>query len=144
MKDLTYLENVGVRVSRPTEKLIKAGLGAVVGDNLGLHSLAEMNSVFSSGIICRICKTVYSSVCQDNLLYAGMEEGHQPELFTIPLYDGLAQGALEEGRGPNTLGIRGHCVLNSLASFHCITGMSPCLGHNFFESRMGLCVVIIH
>ena len=53
LKDLKSLENVGVRVTKPTLKFVKAGLGAFVGDNLGLHQLSELNSVFSSGNICR-------------------------------------------------------------------------------------------
>ena len=53
LKDLKYLENVGVRVMKPTQKFVKVGLGAMVGDNLGLHQLSELNSVFSSGNICR-------------------------------------------------------------------------------------------
>ena len=35
IKDLHLLENVGVKVLTPTVKYIKAGLGAIVGDNLG-------------------------------------------------------------------------------------------------------------
>lgn len=53
LKDLKYLENVGVKVAKPTQKFVKVGLGAMVGDNLGLHQLSELNSVFSSGNICR-------------------------------------------------------------------------------------------
>ena len=30
-------------------------------------------------------------------------------------------------------GIKKHCIFNSLESYHCTTGMPPCLGHDFFE-----------
>ena len=128
LDDLKFLEEVGIRVSKPFDHLVKAGLGAFVGDNLGLHQLGELNSVFSSGNICRVCKADYKSVCTDSLAYAGVADGFEPELFTAREYDALADEAVENGAGSNTCGIKGHCILNSLQSFHCITGFPPCLG----------------
>ena len=73
-------------------------------------------------------------MCNHNLLYFGIEETFQPEPFTVPVYDAFADRAVEQGGGsPHTAGVKGHCILNSLKSFHSVTGMPPCLGHDFFE-----------
>ena len=41
LDDLKYLEEVGVEVTKPSNRFVKAGLMAFVGDNLGLHQLGE-------------------------------------------------------------------------------------------------------
>ena len=134
LDDLKKLEDVGIEIKKPSKKTVKAGLVVFVGDNLGLHQLAEYNACFSSGGICRICKAQYGEVCREHLLYAGVEEDFEPELFTESVYDELANTADRNG-GPSaeSCGIKTHCVFNCLESFHCATGMPPCLGHDFFE-----------
>ena len=134
LDDLKFLEDVGIEISKPHKKIVKAGLAVFVGDNLGLHQLAEHNSVFSSGHICRICKAEYAEVCREHLLYAGVREDFNPGLFTESVYDELADIAdMNKGPSYETCGIKTHCMFNSLKAFHCSTGMPPCLGHDFFE-----------
>ena len=53
VEDLKILETEGVRVTKPVERVVKAGLAVITGDNLGQHSLAQMNTCFSAGKICR-------------------------------------------------------------------------------------------
>ena len=53
VEDLHLLETEGVATSVPTDKIVKAGLLYIVGDNLGQHTIAEMSQNFSSGQICR-------------------------------------------------------------------------------------------
>lgn len=132
--DLKLLESDGIKVMKPREMTVKAGLAVIVGDNLGLHQIAEHNSCFSSGYICRVCQATYEQVCNENLLYCGIEEGFHPANFTNEVYDESARAAVENGGASrDTLGIKAECVFNSLLSFHCSTAMPPCLGHDFFE-----------
>ena len=134
LSDLKILETDGIVINKPVKKTVKAGLMVIVGDNLGLHQLSELNCCFSNGHICRICKVTYEEVCKQNLLYSGVEDEFEPELFTEATYDALANKAETEGGGSKeTCGIKANCIFNSLESFHCTSGMPPCLGHDFFE-----------
>ena len=134
LSDLKVLESEGIVINKPVKRTIKAGLMVIVGDNLGLHQLSELNCCFSSGHICRICQATYEQVCKQNLLYSGVEEQFKPKLFTEAAYDDLANKAETEGGGSKeTCGIKASCIFNSLESFHCSTGMPPCLGHDYFE-----------
>ena len=50
------------------------------------------------------------------------------------MYDNLADAAdLNGGGGPDTCGIKTHCIFNSLQAFHSSRGLPPCLGHDFLE-----------
>ena len=131
--DLKLLENEGIEILKPVKRIVKAGLQFIVGDNLGQHTLAEMNQVFSSGRICRWCVTTYDEVCKQGLCYKNCREGFEPNEWTVDKYNELAEKATEEGRSAETLGVSGHCVFNQLESFHCIKQMPPCIGHDFFE-----------
>ena len=134
LSDLKDLENEGIDVQKPFPMVIKAGVAAFVGDNLGAHHLAEMSCSFSSGPICRMCKATYKDVCENFLLYSGCKEDYHPDKLTPDLYDKLADIAVENGGATKeTLGIKGHCTFNSLKSFHCIGSLAPCLGHDYYE-----------
>ena len=132
--DLLELESKGIEVHNPDKKVIKAALCYIVGDNLGLAQLGEFSACFSSGKICRVCHAEYKDVCQKHLLYANVEEDFQPDIFTEESYNSYADIAEENGEASSeSMGIKGHCIFNKLQSFHCVTGMPPCLGHDFYE-----------
>ena len=134
LEDLKDLETVGLKLEKPIQRIVKAGLAMVVGDNLGQHQLGEMNSVFSSGFICRYCDATYEDVCKNGKLYSGCEDDYESEELTEKKYDEYADLAVErEGPSIETHGVKGHCLLNQLMSFHCVLNMPPCLGHDFFE-----------
>ena len=136
IKDLHELESRGVEVNVPEHKVVKAALCYIVGDNLGLHQLAELSASFSSGYICRVCQIEYKDACQNHRIYSNCEEGFQPDSFTKENYDTFANLAEENGEASaETRGIKGKCIFNSLKSYHCVDGMPPCLGHDFFEGR---------
>ena len=132
--DMKRLEVEGVKIEKPYEKTVKVGLAFLVGDNLGQHSIAEMSTSFSSGQICRWCKACYRPVCQEGKCYAGCDEGYEPELWSVESYDEMANKA-EQDEGDDCLGIKGHCTLNQLRSFHCVKQLPPCLGHDFYEGQ---------
>ena len=95
-----------------------------------------MNCCFSAGFICRVCNATYDDACKKHLLYSEIQGGYLPELLTKAKYDACADLALENGTSSKeTLGIKGHCVFNQLKSFHCVTAMPPCLGHDYYEGR---------
>ena len=134
LKDLELLETEGITVSKPYSRIVRAGLAIFVGDNLGLHQLAEMNSVFSSGFICRFCDAKYEDTCVQGKLYSGCSNEYTTTPFSREIYDECADLAVSLGRSSvDTKGIKGHCVLNRLQSFHCINQMPPCIGHDLLE-----------
>ena len=134
LDDLIDLETVGLKVDRPSPRTYKAGVAVVVGDNLGQHQLAEMNSVFSSGFICRFCDATYDDVCKNNKVYSGCDETYVTEMMTEQKYNACADLAVENGEpSKDSCGIKGHCLLNQLQSFHCANNLAPCMGHDFFE-----------
>ena len=134
--DLKVLETRGVEVDKPTKKIVRAGLQFIVGDNLGQHTLGEMNQVFSSGFICRWCKVTYREVCKEGLCFSKCKEDFEPEEWTVPDYNLKASKAEEDGVSIETCGIKGHCVFNQLEAFHSILQLPPCLGHDFYEGCM--------
>lgn len=133
VEDLHLLETEGVAVSVPTDKIVKAGLLYIVGDNLGQHTIAEMSQNFSSGQICRWCKITHKNVCKDGLSYSQCQEGFSPEEWTVESYDENAKKAEDGDGGEDTFGIKGTCVFNQLGAFHCALQLPPCIGHDFYE-----------
>ena len=72
IEDLKVLETEGVEkaeIEHPTKTAVRAGLQYIVGDNLGQHTIAELNQSFSSGNICRWCKVTYDEACRKGLAY---------------------------------------------------------------------------
>ena len=132
--DLAELESNGIEVNVPEKKVVKVALAYIVGDNLGLHQLGEFSSNFNHGQICRVCEVTYEDACQKHRVYADIEENFHPIKFTKDSYDEFANLAVENGQAsPETRGIKGNCCFNRLESYHCVVGMPPCLGHDWFE-----------
>ena len=128
LDDLLVLETEGIVVSKPQNRTVKAGLAVIIGDNLGLHQLGEYNAVFSSGNICRVCDIEYDDL-RNNQVYSGIDDKFRPSLFTPSSYDEYANCAVTNGEASQeSKGIKAHCMFNQLESFHCTTGMPPCLG----------------
>ena len=131
--DLKDLEVNGIEVNNPSKKVVKAGLALIVGDNLGQHQLGEFSASFSSGFICRVCNATYEDVCKNHHIYSECVEGYKTELLTRAQYDKFAELATENGPSAESMGIRGRCIFNELASFHCVDQLAPCVGHDYFE-----------
>ena len=59
----------------------------------------------------------------------GIDDKFRPSLFTPSSYDEYANCAVTNGEASQeSKGIKAHCMFNQLESFHCTTGMPPCLG----------------
>ena len=131
--DLKQLEQEGLNISKPVPMNVKVGLCCIVGDNLGQHAIGEYSTNFSSGYICRWCKTTYQDACKDGKCYNGCKDDFSAELWTEDEYErnaDLAEGGVDTA---DTFGIKKNCVFNSLQSFHCSRQLAPCLGHDVFE-----------
>ena len=109
----------------------------IIGDNLGCHTLAEMNTSFSSGIVCRYCKAKYKDICKEHKAYGGCEDDYDPEPWTPQDYDEKVVLAEENCPSIETDGVKRNCCFNFLSSYHCIGQMPPCLGHDWFEGVFG-------
>ena len=133
LSDLKTLESEGIHIEEPRRMTVKAGLQYIIGDNLGQHTIAELNQCFSSGNICRWCKISYNDCCRNGFAYKHCEDGFEPQEWTVGDYDAKALAA-EEGADPkDTDGVKRNCVFNQLQSFHSVLQLPPCLGHDFFE-----------
>ena len=125
VEDLKTLEDVGIEVTHPVNKTVKAGLCYIVGDNLGQHALAEMSQCFSSGMICRWCYSTYKESCENGNCFDG-RGGYFAPRTSRDWYD---EEAIKADQGePNESGIKGRCVFNRCKSFHNIGQQPPCLG----------------
>ena len=125
VEDLKTLEDIGVEVTRPVKKTVKAGLCYIVGDNLGQHALAEMSQCFSSGMICRWCCSTYKDCCEKGNCFEG-RGGYCAPRTSKGWYDEQVVRA-EQGETTES-GIKGRCVFNRCKSFHNIGQQPPCLG----------------
>lgn len=57
LSSLNYLSRIGITLDIPEfQGVIKFKLGAIVGDNLGLHSILGFVESFKANYPCRICK----------------------------------------------------------------------------------------
>ena len=133
IEDLKVLETEGVEIEHPTKTAVRAGLQYIVGDNLGQHTIAELNVSFSSGNICRWCKVTYDEACRKGLAYKDCQDEFRPENWTVQEYDEKATEAEEGAEMKDTNGIKRNCAFNVLTSFHCVLQLPPCLGHDYME-----------
>jgi hypothetical protein len=114
VNDLHQLEQEGI-----------AGVAIYSGDNLELNELGMFHRGFSGGHICRYCVINYKDLGEcDGFLR------HEP--WNEQKYDAIAS-AVEKEEAVENFSLRGHCVLNSLESFHAARSLAPDLMHDFME-----------
>ena len=132
--DMKDLESDGLSIDVPMSQIVKAGLVYIIGDNLGQHSISELNQCFSSGNICRWCLGSYKDICKDSMNFFDWREGVDvPEEWTEELYDASASKAEAGDDEDGTFGVKRHCTFNQLQSFHCVKQTPACIGHDFYE-----------
>jgi len=116
VSDLQQLEREGL-----------AGIAVYSGDNLELNELGMFHRSFSSGNPCRHCVIPYDDIRDcDGFLR------HEP--WTEERYDAIASAVENEEEGEH-FSLRGHCLLNSLQSFHAAKSLGPDLMHDFYEGK---------
>ena len=113
--DMKDLESDGLSIDVPMSQIVKAGLVYIIGDNLGQHSISELNQCFSSGNICRWCLGSYKDICKDSMNFFDWREGVDvPEEWTEELYDASASKAEAGDDEDGTFGVKRHCTFNQL------------------------------
>lgn len=134
MNDLKTLETQGVQLW--DESLIKVGLLAVLGDNLGSHMVAGLSENFSrETYMCRYC-TIDRQRFQNTPNIVGdwrTKEWHS-EILTL----------LDNDSSKSIHGVKSDCVFHCLKSFHIYeSGLPPCLAHDCFEGVVSYDVALI-
>ena len=116
MSELHELENEGI-----------AGIAVYSGDNLELNELGMFHRSFSSGHPCRHCVIPYSDIneCDGFLRHDSWDEEK---------YDAIAT-SMENEENVENFSLRGHCILNTLQSFHASKNLAPDLMHDFMEGN---------
>ncbi|KAL0152015.1 hypothetical protein M9458_052681, partial [Cirrhinus mrigala] len=124
IKDLKELEECGIALK--DGKVIKGTLCAIVGDNLGSHSIGCFLENFSrSTFFCRFCD-IDRQTFECSPLSAGSKRtklSHQQHIED-----------LRENHRESVCGIKFDSIFNQLHYFHVSQpGLPPCLGHDLFE-----------
>lgn len=137
MEELTELESDGLCLESGVKVSVR--LAAVLGDNLGVHSIAGFSTAFHGGaMMCRHCLGSKEEIQQKTA-------ATDFQLRTCNEYDAKVS-LLEESDYEESLclafGIKRPCPFNMLSEFHCMTALPPDIMHDLFEgvlpSTMGL------
>lgn len=138
VKDLRDLEDTGVELN--SGQIMQGAVLAIVGDNLGSHTIGGFSENFSkSKHFCRYCLIDRESF-QKSPTELGLTRTKQT-------YKTAVDDLSKNGQLNYVDGIKFDSVFNSLKHFHvCDPGLPPCLGHNLFEGvvSMDLSLYIKH
>ena len=161
VRDLMDLEESGILIKNPVEKMIKAGVIAYAADNLEAHTIGGFSGSFSSNDVCRFCHCKHRDLEE----HIHNFNGKVHEVWTIAEYDNIVQqesladlyetqmrttslnlfDEFEDSEGDSVdeedtaensnddFGLKSQCVFNDLKSFHCVTSMPPDCLHDLFE-----------
>ena len=128
MTELTELETQGLCFDSGIK--IPVRLAAVLGDNLGVHSIAGLSTSFHGGaMMCRHCLGTKDEIQQKTAVT-------DFELRTRDEYDAKIRLLEELNYEENmclAFGIKRPCPFNGLAEFHCMTSLPPDLMHDLLE-----------
>lgn len=121
VEDLKDLELNGVTLS--DGNVYKGTLCAIVGDNLGSHSIGGFVENFSRSLhFCRYCEITREEFSADPLIRGKMR--------SVQSYSDHVQDAQSSSSG----GVKFDSLFNKLKYFHvCQPGLPPCIGHDLFE-----------
>ncbi|KAL0150086.1 hypothetical protein M9458_054611, partial [Cirrhinus mrigala] len=124
VEDLKELEQSGITLEMG--QTVKAVVTAIVGDNLGSHSLGGFIENFSkSKNFCRYCLINRDSFANEPTVLGPAR--------TAENYKSCVE-SLSLGLENSVDGIKFDSIFNSLKHFHvCQPGLPPCLGHDLFE-----------
>lgn len=123
--DLCNIEKSGVFIPA-LGKRVKGSLVAILGDNLGSHSISGLPENFSTACYqCRYC--LIRKEDMQTKVHANLHRKRTPELYSAAVKELNINSEPHEG-------IKFDSVFNKLDHFHvCSPGLPPCLGHDLFE-----------
>ena len=129
VQDLQDIEENGIDIEGIDEGNVKGTVVAMLGDNLGIHSIGGFIENFSTTeFMCRYCK-----ISRDDMIEGNLNAYRDADRRTPEAYDAVTR-RLEETRLPHMNGIKCNSVLNKLRYFHvCNPGLPPCLAYDLFE-----------
>ncbi|XP_052130760.1 uncharacterized protein LOC127751350 [Frankliniella occidentalis] len=122
IEELLFLENEGILIKVDGEEIrLYFALVAILGDNLGLHSILGFAEGFTANYSCRFCRMHRDDLQRmthvpANLLRTVENYAEDVQTNNLPL-----TGVFEE------------CVFNQLSSYHVITNPSVDIMHDILE-----------
>ena len=127
LNELKALEKDGIKLNGVTRKV---RVSMILGDNLGVHSLAGFTMCFSGGaMICRHC-----TMSKEEIQKATEED--KSRLRTGEQYDGALRLVREESFCAEIcrdVGVHDACPLSELRDFHPSDSIPPDVMHDVFE-----------
>ena len=126
VENLKRLHSCGIKIN--TDKIVKAVLVFMTGDNLGSHSLGGFTENFSRAeYFCRYC------LVSRELFEAQNGEFGDYDLRTVDSYKAAVK-QIEDDNLEMYQGVKFDSAFNQLPDFHvCNPGLPPCWGHDGFE-----------
>ena len=126
VEGLKRLQSCGIKIN--TDKIVKAVLLFMTGDNLGSHSLGGFTENFSRAeYFCRYC------LVSRELFEAQNGEFGDYDLRTVDSYKAAVK-KIEDDNLEMYQGVKFDSAFNQLPDFHvCNPGLPPCWGHDGFE-----------
>lgn len=120
--ELKDLEEKGIDIrTNQGVKHVHFILGLVLGDNLGLNSILNINTSFNSINYCRFCrdpKSITQRLCEENHLSLRNIENYEEDVTNL------------------RAGIQQNSILNNIATFHVTTNYTVDVMHDIYE---GIC-----
>ena len=132
--DLKTLETTGLDMGE--EEPLLGTVVAVLGDNLGSHSLGGYVESFSDTHFCHYCLVSRTELLASDMPMKG--QVRTPENYNTALAESHAGGLT------HFHGVKQDSVLNQLRYYHVAQpGMLPCLPHDLFEGVVSLDLPLI-
>lgn len=128
LEDLKVLETYGIKVLC---NVVKAGLGVMLSDNLGINICYGLAQGFSANYFCRFCichKSECKRLTKEDPSKLRDIESYNEMCAKIAEYDNLD---LTE-----TIGIKQYCKLNDLSNFHILKNYSVDPMHDLLEGAV--------
>ncbi|KAE8741783.1 hypothetical protein FOCC_FOCC012691 [Frankliniella occidentalis] len=118
-------------------KTIFGTLIAVIGDNLGIHSLAGFKEGFTATHCCRYCVAILEQVrtmVEEDLVLMRDKDSHDQQCNEVQTAKG------KNAKLSTRYGINRESVLNDLKSFHIIGGCPPDELHDCLEGWLPIAI----
>ena len=128
IEELSELEREGICLESGTTVPVR--LAAVLGDNLGVHSIGGFSTAFSGGaMMCRHCLG-----SKEDIQHKTTEKDFQPrtrEEYATKMR--LLEDCDFDEKMCSAFGLKRPCPFDSLKEFHCMTSMPPDVMHDLLE-----------
>jgi hypothetical protein len=122
INEINYLSSTGIVLDIPQfQGVIKFKLGAIIGDNLGLHSILGFVESFNANYSCRICKAnkeLLQQMCFEDISLLRTNENYTIDIAT---------------KNVNETGVKYQAVFYSLDNFNFFEQVAVDIMHDILE-----------